>query len=119
MEWAVLFTDEFESWWNSLSEEEQGSIDRIVGLLREAGPALPFPYSSGIKTSVYAGMRELRIQQAGWPYRVLYIFDPRRRAVLLIGGDKTGNDRWYDVHIPLADRVYRQYLKELEDDDAS
>ena len=61
-------------------------------------------------------MRELRIQHAGRPYRILYVFDPKRRAVLLIGGDKTGKDRWYETHIPLADRIYREYLREMEQD---
>jgi hypothetical protein len=62
-------------------------------------------------------MRELRIQHAGRPYRVLSAFDPKRNAVLLIGGDKTGNDRWYEIFVPLADRLYERYLKELTEGD--
>jgi hypothetical protein len=58
-------------------------------------------------------MRELRIQHQGRPYRVLYAFDPQRSAVLLIGGDKTGDDRWYETFVPLADRLYEQHLNEL------
>ncbi len=58
-------------------------------------------------------MRELRTQQAGHPLRTLYAFDPRRTAILLIGGDKTGDDRWYDVHVPLADRLYDEHLEQL------
>jgi hypothetical protein len=61
-----------------------------------------------------ATMRELRIQHEGRPYRVLYAFDPRRAAILLLGGDKTGNDRWYDEHVPLADTLYDEYLQELK-----
>ena len=45
---------------------------------------------------------------------MLYAFDPRRAAILLLGGDKTGNDRWYDEHVPIADRLYDEYLRELE-----
>src|SRR6267142_4729650 len=59
-------------------------------------------------------MRELRIQHAGRPYRVLYAFDPRRAAILLIGGDKTGNDRWYETYVPVADRLYADHLKQLK-----
>jgi hypothetical protein len=59
-------------------------------------------------------MRELRIQHEGRPYRVLYAFDPNRDALLLIGGDKTGNRRWYEVFVPVADRLYERHLKELE-----
>ena len=58
-------------------------------------------------------MRELRTQHAGRPYRTLYTFDPRRMAILLIGGDKTGNDRWYEVHVPIADTLYEQHLEQL------
>jgi hypothetical protein len=59
-------------------------------------------------------MRELRIQHQGQPYRVLYAFDPRRNAILLIGGDKTGNDRWYEEFVPTADRLYDAHLASLK-----
>ena len=62
-------------------------------------------------------MRELRIQHQGRPYRLLYAFDPKRAAVLLIGGDKTGADRWYDISVPLADRLYDEHLEDLEKED--
>jgi hypothetical protein len=74
------------------------------------GPALRFPYSSSVVSSRHAHMRELRVQHAGQPYRILYAFDPLRTAILLIGGDKTGNDRWYDTYVPLADRLYDDHL---------
>jgi hypothetical protein len=108
----VVFTDEFGAWWDGLSLEVQDSVDRVVGLLEKAGPVLPFPYSTGIASSAFPHMRELRIQHAGEPYRVLYAFDPKRRAVLLLGGAKSGDERWYEVHVPMADRIYRQYLAE-------
>jgi hypothetical protein len=62
-------------------------------------------------------MRELRVQHHGRPYRVLYVFDPRRVALLLLGGDKTGDDRWYRKNVPLADRSYDDYLAEIEKED--
>ena len=62
-------------------------------------------------------MRELRIQHQGRPYRLLYAFDPKRAAVLLIGGDKTGVDRWYDIFVPLADRLLDEHLADLEKED--
>lgn len=58
-------------------------------------------------------MRELRVQHQGKPYRVLYAFDPRRVAILLIGGDKTGNNRWYIEYIPIADKLYDAHLQVL------
>src|SRR6266571_1718913 len=101
-------------WWNGLDEGEQDSVARLVRLLQERGPTLPYPYSSGIEGSKYNHMRELRIQHQGRPYRVLYAFDPRSVAVLLTGGDKTGNDRWYEEHVPQADQVYKTHLDALE-----
>jgi hypothetical protein len=58
-------------------------------------------------------MRELRVQSAGEPLRIFYAFDPRRTAILLIGGNKAGDDRFYERLIPLADRLYDDYLDEL------
>jgi len=67
--------------------------------------------------SRHAAMRELRVQHQGRPYRVLYVFDPRRVAILLLGGDKAGDDRWYQRNVPLADRLYDNYLAEFKKED--
>src|ERR1700686_483633 len=85
----VEFTDEFEEWWHTLSESEQGKVDARVGLLMERGPNLGFPFSSQVKTSRFPEMRELRAQAGGDPLRMLYAFDPRRTAILLVAGDKS------------------------------
>ena len=111
--WDVEYMDELGTWWAMLSEAEQVSIDASVRLLQERGPNLGFPHTSGIEGSKHAHMRELRVQHEGRPYRVLYAFDPRRCAILLIGGDKTGDDRWYVVHVPIADKLYDVYLDTL------
>ena len=58
--------------------------------------------------------KELRVQHAGRPYRVLFAFDPKRCAILLTGGDKTGNDRWYEEFVPTADRLYEEHLAALQ-----
>lgn len=113
MSWDVEFTDEFGDWWSGLSEQEKEALDVSVRLLEERGPALGFPHSSGINGSRYSHMRELRTQVGGRPLRTLYAFDPRRSAILLIGGDKTGDDRWYEENIPLADRLYDEHLEQL------
>ena len=113
MSWNVEYTDQFGEWWDQLSEAEQESIAASVQLLEELGPHLSFPHSSGVKGSRYSHLRELRTQHEGRPYRTLYAFDPRRSAILLIGGDKTGDDRWYETNVLLADRVYEEHLEEL------
>ncbi|WP_304307564.1 type II toxin-antitoxin system RelE/ParE family toxin [Pseudacidovorax intermedius] len=112
-QWDVEYTDELGIWWATLDEAEQESIDASVRLLEARGPNLGFPHSSGIQGSRHPHMRELRIQHEGRPYRILYAFDPRRCAILLLGGDKTGDDRWYAVQVPLADRLYDTHLETL------
>lgn len=114
MEWEVEYTDEFEEWWDGLSEAEQEDVAAYVTLLEKKGPTLPFPYSSDIRGARHTHMRELRVQHKGRPYRVLYAFDPRRAAILLIGGDKTGDERWYETNIPLADEIYDRHIAALK-----
>lgn len=114
MTWEIEYTDEFGDWWSGLSEEEQVSIAASVQLLEERGPNLGFPHSSGINGSKHSHMRELRTQHAGRPFRTLYAFDPRRNAILLLGGDKTGDDRWYEVNVPVADHLYDEHLVQLK-----
>jgi hypothetical protein len=116
MEWMVEYTDAFEEWWDSLTEGEQEDVAAVVQLLELKGPQLPHPYSSGINGSKHDHMRELRIQHAGRPYRTLYAFDPLRHAILLLGGDKTGDDRWYERNVPLADKFYDEHLETLKAD---
>jgi len=113
VQWDVEYTDEFECWWNALTDAEQESVAAYVELLERRGPGLPHPYSSALESSRHGHMREWRIQHAGRPYRVLYAFDPRRTAILLVGGDKTSNDRWYEKFVPLADSLYDRHLAEL------
>jgi hypothetical protein len=108
----VEYTDEFGEWWDSLTDKEQGALDAVVKLLERDGPNLRFPYSSGVRSSRHSGMRELRTQAQGRPLRAFYVFDQRRAAVLLIGGNKTGNDRFYEELTPVADRIYDRYLEE-------
>jgi hypothetical protein len=111
--WDVEYTDELGEWWGDLTEAEQESIDSSVRLLEEKGPNLGFPHSSGIEGAKHPHMRELRVQHEGRQYRILYAFDPRRSAILLLGGDKTGDDRWYDVQVPIADKLYDTHIETL------
>ena len=113
MSWSVEYTDEFGEWWDGLAEDERESLDASVRLLEDRDPNLGLPHSSGINGSKHSHMRELRTQHNGRPYRTLYAFDPLRSAILLFGGDKTGDDRWYDVHVPIADQLYEEHLEQL------
>jgi len=115
MAYEVENTEDFEQWYLTQDSAAQTSINAFVRLLEEKGPELPFPYSSKIKISRHGNMRELRVQHKGQPYRILYCFNPSRIAVLLLGGNKKGNDRWYEENVPKADKLYDELLKELED----
>ena len=69
----------------------------------------------GNPESRHGTMRELRSQCEGRPLRTFYAFDLKRIAILLIGGDKTGDDRFYDKMVPIADKILDNYLKEIMD----
>jgi len=112
--WEVEYTDELGQWWAELTQAEQESVAAAVGLLEAQGPHLGFPHTSSIEQSKHSHMRELRIQHEGRPYRLLYAFDPRRCAILLLGGDKTGDKRWYDVTVPRADKLYDMHIEMLK-----
>lgn len=115
MEWGIEYTNEFEAWWDGLTAGEQDSIHVIVGLLRERGPELRRPHADTVKGSKHPNMKELRVQHAGDPYRILFAFDPRRVAILLIGGEKGSDERgFYARVIPLADGLYDEHLEQLK-----
>lgn len=107
------YTDESGQWWETLTAAEQASLEAGVRLLEWFGPGLSRPYADTVKDSRHTNMKELRTQSKGRPLRTFFAFDPRRCVILLIGGDKTGDDRFYERMIPLADRLYDQYLEEL------
>jgi len=96
-----------------LGEHQRIRVTASVGLLERRGPNLPFPHSSGVRGPRNGRMRELRVQVGGRPLRVLYAFDPRRTAILPIGGDKTGRGDFYTRLIPVADRLYGEHVAEI------
>ncbi|HEX4650463.1 MAG TPA: type II toxin-antitoxin system RelE/ParE family toxin [Granulicella sp.] len=110
----VEFTDEFEAWWSNLTPDEQESVAFSVRLLEEQGIHLKRPHADTIHGSRFSNMRELRCQHQGRPYRILYAFDPRRTAMLLLGGDKTGNPNWYSEFVPKADKIYARHLEKID-----
>jgi hypothetical protein len=111
--WRVEITDEFETWFDTLETSEQQSLVASVELLESRGPSLGRPHADTVKGSKHPNMKELRTQSCGAPLRTFFAFDPRRAAILLIGGDKTGDGRFYDRMIPIADELFDEYLAEL------
>ncbi len=101
--WDVEYTDQFEVWWETLGMIEQAAIYASVTALEEGGPALGRPDVDTLKASRHPNMKALRPR--GGNLRIIFAFDPRRSAILLLGGDKTGQwRRWYREMIPVADQ---------------
>jgi hypothetical protein len=109
----VEYTDEFGAWWETLEESQQEDVEATVAELERRVTSLPYPYSSKVTSSKYSHMRELRIQSSGQPLRIFYAFDPRRVAILLIGGNKKGDDLFYERMVPMADELYRIHLENI------
>jgi hypothetical protein len=111
--WEVEVTDEFVEWWDRLNADQQDSVTDRVTLLAEQGPTLGRPVVDRVHTSRHHNMKELRAAKDG-SLRALFMFDPRRQVILLLGGDKSGqwND-WYTWAVPAADDLYDVYLDEL------
>lgn len=111
MKVEVIATDEFVAWWTDpeqVDDQCKKAIYAAVELLEREGVALRFPYQSAIEGSKYAGPHVLRI---------IYAFDPARDAVLIIGGDKAGDKRFYEWIIPRAEAIWEQYLRERKVDE--
>ena len=111
----IVTTEEFEAWFDELDKQQGRAIAVKIGMLRAEGWTLGFPHSSALKGTRYA-LRELRSEPGGHALRVIYGFDPLRRAVLLLGGDKTGDDRFYERMIRQAERLWEQHIAEIADE---
>ncbi len=112
MAWDVEYTNELEGWWDKLTIDEQDSVESCIPFLQHYGPTLGRPLVDTVKGSRHPNMKELRPPATN--IRILFAFDPRRTAILLIGGDKTNRwQKWYDENIPIADALYDDYLEEL------
>lgn len=107
-------TEQFETFYGELSASEQARVDRVIGYLVAFGHKLGRPQADSVIGSRHANMKELR--PSGSTVRVFFAFDPRRVAVLLVGGDKGGDPKFYRRMIPLADDLYDAHLVEIGSD---
>jgi hypothetical protein len=108
--WEILTVEVFNEWFLSLNDAEQTDVLASIHLLEVRGPQLGRPYVDTLEGTTISNLKELRIQHQGRPYRVFFAFDPVRRAVLLCGGDKTGDKRFYKRMIPVAEREFKKHL---------
>ena len=110
MRWEVEYTDEFGRWFEQLPDGAQRRISATMRTVERNGPTTGRPTVDAIAGSRHPNMKELRVGTL----RILFVFDPRRVAILLLGGDKRGEwTRWYKRAIPVADRLYDRHLDEL------
>ena len=115
MEWIIIFHPAFKNWLDEQDEDIQDSILVGLGLLKQEGPLLGRPYVDTLKGSQYPNLKELRVQHRGEPWRILFAFDPIRQAIVLVGGNKTGDNRWYEKNMPIAEQRFTEHLETLED----
>ncbi|MGB5635754.1 MAG: type II toxin-antitoxin system RelE/ParE family toxin [Waterburya sp.] len=116
MEWNIIFDPDFRIWLYQQEQEFQDETFALLKVLAELGPTLGRPRVDTLKGSCFNNMKELRIQYKGEPWRILFAFDPQRQAILLVGGNKSGNKRWYKENIPIADQRYEKYLEILKEE---
>lgn len=109
----IFATDEFAEWFAELGREDGDAVIHVVTLLELSGVLLGAPHSSALLGARFP-LRELRPKQGRSPLRIVYAFDPRRDAVLIIGGDKSGDPKFYEHIIPRAERIWKEYLAEQE-----
>lgn len=107
----MVQTEEFGDWFSSIDAAGQEDVFAAIRVLSEIGPTLGRPLVDSLKTSRHSNLKELRIQSKGRPFRVFFAFDPRRRAVLLLGGNKQGKKRFYEDLIRIADDLFDDYLR--------
>jgi hypothetical protein len=108
--WEIEFTKEAESWYMALNAKDTSRITAAIDRLERLGPVLGRPRAGSITGSRHHNMKELRSSAGN--LRALFAFDPNRHAVVLVGGDKTGDWKgWYKRNIPRADRLYDEYLR--------
>ena len=111
--WEIEFTDQARDWISSLNDEDYDAMAGVIDLLEQHGPTLDRPAVDRIEGSRHHNMKELR--SSGQHLRALFCFDPRRTAIVLLGGDKAGDwTGWYERNIPIADHLYDIYMAELE-----
>jgi hypothetical protein len=116
MKWQIEEHQQYTEWFEAQDEELQDEILAVIGLLEREGPNLSRPYADTLEGSKHSNMKELWVQHQGEPWRILFAFDPKRFAMLLLGGNKTGNARWYKETIPIADKRFTEHLKKLQSD---
>ncbi len=109
MLWDIDVTEAYDAWFDGQSHDVQDAILAHLKALAVEGPNLGRPYCDTLKGTTSGKLKELRVQVGGDPYRVLFAFDSERCAILLVGGNKRGKKRWYEIHVPQAEKRFEAW----------
>jgi hypothetical protein len=118
-EWEIYLTGEVRDWIDALDDRSHLLVVQAIDILADRGPALGRPMVDHIEHSAIQNLKELRPASAGRSeLRILFAFDPRRSAILLVAGDKAGNwKQWYRQAVPRAEQLLEIYLKERAEEE--
>lgn len=116
MTWDVAFHDEFVPEFKAFEASVQDGLLAVAKLLADYGPRLGRPHADTLKGSKHANMKELRFEGADGEWRAAFAFDPERRAILLVAGDKSGGSqkRFYRQLIAKADSRFSAHVESLK-----
>ncbi len=114
MAFTLSYSKEFITWFNEQDKPLQRIVLMHLGLLEEYGPQLSRPYADTLKGSKLKNLKELRMQYKSNPYRIFYVFDPKRQAIVLVAGNKASDKKWYDKMILKAENLYALHIKALK-----
>lgn len=118
MTWTLIYLDFYENWLNQQEEELQDEAYAQLEVLKQIGPTLGRPRVDTLRASKLPNLKELRFFFKGAPIRILFAFDPKKQGLIMLGGDKTGDKRWYKTNIPIAEKLYAEHLeKQRKEDD--
>lgn len=121
MPYTLVYLDEFATWLDAQDQDLRLRTIAHLDLLEEHGPLLARPHADTLKGSRIPNLKELRFKYQGAPIRILFAFDPKRQAVIILAGNKQGNKRWYEINIPIAEKLFTAYLEKQRktDEDAA
>ena len=117
MAWTLLYLDYYADWLEAQDEDLQDEAFAQLGVLEEYGPTLGRPRVDTLYDSKLPNLKEVRFFFKGAPIRILFVFDPKQQGVIILGGDKTGDKRWYKTNIPIAEKLYAEHLEKQKEED--
>ena len=119
MPYTLFYLQEFADWLDAQEQSLKLKTLAHLELLKERGPLLGRPFADTLKGAAQVtNLKELRVQHKTEPIRILFAFDPKQQAVIILGGSKQADKRWYDINIPRAEKLFLEHLERQRKEDA-